>query len=55
MTRTFKQLTSSERDEIAILLNKDNYSLRDIALALSRNVSTISREIKNNSVINKKT
>ena len=55
MTRIFKQLSISERDEIAILYNKHKYSLRDIALALSRNVSTISREIKNNSVRNKKT
>jgi transposase, IS30 family len=51
----FKQLSISERDEIAILFNKKKYSLRDIALALTRNVSTISREIKNNSVKNKKT
>lgn len=55
MTQSFKQLSNSERDEIAILFNKKKYSLRDIALALSRNVSTISREIKNNSVKNKKT
>ena len=54
MTQSFKQLSNSERDEIAILFNKKKYSLRDIALALSRNVSTISREIKNNSVKNKK-
>ena len=55
MTKLFKQLSISEREEIAILFNKKKYSLRDIALALSRNVSTISREIKNNSVSNKKT
>ena len=55
MTQSFKQLSISERGEIAILYNKKKYSLRDIALALSRNVSTISREIKNNSVKNKKT
>ena len=55
MTQSFKQLSISERAEIAILFNKRKYSLRDIALALSRNVSTISREIKNNSVINRKT
>lgn len=53
--QSFKQLSISEREEIAILFNKKKYSLRDIALALSRNVSTISREIKNNSVKNKKT
>lgn len=55
MTQPFKQLSLSEREEIAILYNKKKYSLRDIALALSRNVSTISREIKSNSVLNKKT
>lgn len=54
-TRSFKQLSTSERDQIAILFNKKKYSLRDIALALSRNVSTISREIHLNSVVNKKT
>lgn len=53
--REFKQLSISEREEIVILLNKKKYSLRDIAHALSRNVSTISREIKKNSVRNKKT
>lgn len=55
MTHTFKQLSNSEQNEIAILYNKHKYSMRDIALALSRNVSTISREIKKNSVRNKKT
>jgi IS30 family transposase len=55
MIQSFKQLSISEREEIAILFNKKKYSLRDIALALSRNVSTISREIQNNSVKNKKT
>jgi IS30 family transposase len=55
MTQSFKQLSISEREEIAILFNKKKYSQRDIALALSRNVSTISREIKNNSIKNKKT
>lgn len=54
-TRSFKQLSNSERDEIDILYNKRKYSLREIALALARNVSTISREIKNNSVENKQT
>lgn len=42
----FKQ---NERDEIAILLKKD-YSLRDIGYALGRNPSSVSREIKLNSV-----
>ncbi len=55
MTQSFKQLSISEREEISILFNKKKYSLRDIALALTRNVSSISREIRNNSVKNKKT
>lgn len=42
----FKQ---NERDEIAILLKKD-YSLRDIGYALGRSPSSVSREIKFNSV-----
>lgn len=42
----FKQ---NERDEIAILLKRD-YSLRDIGHALGRNPSSVSREIKLNSV-----
>ncbi len=42
----FKQ---NERNEIAILLKKD-YSLRDIGHALGRNPSSVSREIKLNSV-----
>jgi IS30 family transposase len=54
-TKEFSQLSDSECAEIAILYNKNKYSLRDIALALTRNVSTISREIKNNSVRNKQT
>jgi IS30 family transposase len=55
MTHTFKQLSKSEQSEIAILHNKHKYSMRDIALALGRNVSTISREITKNSVRNKNT
>ena len=54
-TGKFSQLSISERDEIAILFNKRKYSLREIADGLWRHVSTISREIKNNSVRNKKT
>jgi len=46
-----KQLNKTERQEISILLSK-NYSLRSIAKALGRNTSTISREIKRNSVKN---
>ena len=48
-TKKFSHLLKSERDEIAILLNK-KYSYRDIAKALKRSVSTISDEIKLNSV-----
>lgn len=42
-------MVKSERDEIAILLKK-KYSLRNIGHALDRSVSTISDEIKKNSV-----
>lgn len=42
-------ITNAERSEIAILLKKE-YSHRDIADALGRNQSTISREIERNSV-----
>ncbi len=48
-TKKFSQLSKSERNEIAILKHK-SYSLRDIARALNRSVSTISDEIKRNSV-----
>jgi transposase, IS30 family len=41
-------LDKNDRNEIKILLNRE-YSLRDIAKALSRSVSTVSEEIKNNS------
>lgn len=43
--RHFKQ---SDRDEISILLKK-GYSHRDIAKAIGKNHSSVSREIKNNS------
>jgi IS30 family transposase len=48
-TKKFSHLSKSERNEIAILLSK-NYSFRDIARILGRSVSTISDEIKLNSV-----
>jgi len=41
-------LDKNDRNEIKILLDR-KYSLRDIAKALSRSVSTISEEVKNNS------
>lgn len=47
--KKFSHLSKSERDEIAILLNK-KYSLRNIAKALKRSVSTISDEIRLNSL-----
>lgn len=47
--KKFSHLSKSERDEISILLNKD-YSLRDVAKTLDRSVSTISDEIRLNSV-----
>ena len=46
-TSKYLQLSSSERLEIEILRNK-SYSLKDIAQALKRNKSTISREIARN-------
>lgn len=45
----YKHFKQNERNEIAILLKKD-YSLRDIGYALGRNPSSVSREIKLNSV-----
>jgi IS30 family transposase len=42
-------LSTSERSEIAILRRK-KYSLRDIAKALCRSVSTISEELRSNAV-----
>lgn len=47
-TKKFSHLSKSERNEIAILLDK-KYSLRNIAKALNRSVSAISDEIKLNS------
>lgn len=44
-----KHITQSERKEISLLLEKE-YSHRDIAIAMSRNHRSISREIKKNSV-----
>ena len=47
--KPFSHIKKEERSEIFILL-KRGYLCRDIAEALSRNHSSISREIKNNSV-----
>ena len=47
--KSYAHITKTERQEIAILLEK-GYSQRDVARALNRNVSSISREIANNSV-----
>jgi IS30 family transposase len=46
---SYHHITTAEQKEIKILQNK-NYSLRDIAEAMSRSVGTISREISRNSV-----
>ena len=43
--KTYSHITKPERSEIALLLEK-KYSKRDIARALKRNVSSISREIE---------
>lgn len=48
-TKQFGHIQKEERSEIFILLKK-GYSYRRIAEALARNHSSISREIKNNSV-----
>ena len=49
--KNFTHLSVSERDEISIL-KKKKYSLRAIALALGRSVSSISDELKRNAVKN---
>lgn len=49
--KNFTHLSTSERDEISIL-KKKKYSLRAIALALGRSVSSISDELKRNVVKN---
>lgn len=49
--RRFKHITRVERIEISILLNK-GYSMRNIAKALDRSVSSISDEIRKNTVDN---
>ena len=48
MPKPYKQLTQSEREYIASLLS-EGFSLGDIAKALDRNKSTISRELARNS------
>jgi IS30 family transposase len=48
MPKPYKQLTQSEREYIANLLS-EGFSLGDIAKALDRNKSTISRELARNS------
>lgn len=45
--KNYTHIKKEERDEISILLKK-GYSLRSIAQALDRNVSTFSRELKRN-------
>lgn len=47
--KSYTHITKTERQEIAILLDKQ-YTQREIARVLNRNVSSISREIANNSV-----
>lgn len=47
MATNYKQLSSRERDQIAILLARGR-SRREVAKALGRNPGTISREIKRN-------
>lgn len=45
----YTQINKHERNEISVLLKK-GYSFRDIGFALGRNPSSISREIKKNSI-----
>lgn len=47
--KKYTHIKKEERLEIAILLNR-NFGIRDIAYALKRNPSAISREIENNSI-----
>ena len=46
--KKYRHITKTERLEIAILLEK-NYSYREIAKAMGRHHTNISREIKKNS------
>jgi IS30 family transposase len=46
----FKHFSDSERDQLAILLHRHEYSLREIADTLDRVVSAVSYEISKNSV-----
>ncbi len=48
MWHKYSQLSISERDELEFFLSERKHSLRTIAKMMHRNVSTISREIKNN-------
>ena len=45
----YKHFTKDQRNELSVLLNK-GYSIRDIAYALKKNPSSVSREIKRNRV-----
>lgn len=45
----YKHFTKDQRNELSVLLNK-GYSIRDIAYAIKKNPSSVSREIKKNSV-----
>lgn len=48
MWTKYNQLSVAERDEIEFFLKERKYSLRTIAKMMQRNVSTLSREIRNN-------
>src|ERR1700746_2603882 len=47
MPRTYKQLSNEERDRLS-LLKVQGKTLREIAVLIGRDVSTISRELKRN-------
>ena len=48
---SYSHLSINERIYLYDLLLKKTYSMREIAKALCRNVSTIIREIKRNSIV----
>jgi IS30 family transposase len=49
MSKNYKHFTSVERKEIFIL-QKKGYSIRDIAKAIKKNPSSVSRELRRNQV-----
>ncbi|MFV8476518.1 helix-turn-helix domain-containing protein [Mycoplasma sp. BRA290] len=52
MQRKYKRLSRKERENIEVLYFTAHHSIRDIAKIINRNPSTISRELKRNTVNN---